>query len=300
MDDERVLSLMDRMRRSSVGGSLRNAAHRVRAASKDLLWSLCPAVYLSRWLDYRLKLDGSFWLFILGVNNSGTTVLAKILESHPAVRSLPGEGHFLTKALPMANRYGVARLFSSRPDVFRWTEESPADPALRARYDWSWYYPRRTGILLEKSPPNTLRARWLQTNFHPSRFISIFRHPYGVCEGIRRRIGRTIAEAAEHWHRANEYLLEDIPYLHRCLSIRYEGLCASPGEHLLKLAAFLDLEQAFDARALLSLDSPNIDNTQSALRNFNARSISRLSAQDISTINTIAGSLMEQLGYEQL
>jgi hypothetical protein len=274
--------------------------HGVGDVFRDMLWMLFPTQYLSRWVDRRLRLGENFWLFVLGVNNSGTTALAKILESHPSVRTLPAEGHFLTKALPRGIQYGVTRSFSLRCDVFRWTEESPSGPALRARYDWSWYYPHRPGILLEKSPPNTLRARWLQQNFEPSRFIAIVRHPYAVCEGTRRRLGRTIEHAAEHWRRANEYLFNDIPHLRHSLWFRYEDLCARPEEYLVKLASFLDLSQPFDTGVLASLDSPNIDNTQSPLRNFNSRSIGRLSHDDISAINGIAGALMERLGYECL
>jgi hypothetical protein len=280
------------------GGALQETAHRGRKAFKEMLWILCPGAYLPRWVDHRLQLEGSFWLFILGVNNSGTTALSKVLESHPRIRALPSEGHFLTNAFPRGKQYGVARSFSQRSDIFRWTEESPAAPALRARYDWSWYYPRREGILLEKSPPNTLRARWLQQNFKPSRFIAIFRHPYGVCEGIRRRIGHSIAQAAEHWRCANDYLLQDIPHLRQCLRVRYEDLCSDPETHLTRLASFLELTEPFDARVLNSLDSPNMDNTQSALQDFNAKSISRLSREDITTINKVAADVMERLGYD--
>ena len=61
----------------------------------------------ARWASARLDrimcADGAYWLFILGVNNSGTTILSKILETHPEIRTLPKEGQHLTTAFPKPN-----------------------------------------------------------------------------------------------------------------------------------------------------------------------------------------------------
>ncbi len=77
-------------------------------------------------------------------------------------------------------------------------------------YDWLDYYGPGPGILLEKSPPTAIRGRWLQATFPPSRFIAVTRHPDAVCEGIRRRTGLPIDQAAQHWLLGNELLLDDV------------------------------------------------------------------------------------------
>ncbi len=184
-------------------------------------------------LDRRLLHGHGFWLFILGVNNSGTTILTSTLETHPEIRSLPAEGQHLTTAFPRPDLLGVGRLWSSRMDIFRWREDFDPKPALQAKKDWSRLYPKRKGILLEKSPPNTVRSLWLQRNFEPSRFLSIVRSPYAVCEGIRRRKEYTIDQAALHWKTANQCLLDDLPCIEHQLLIKYEDLADDP-QHVIR------------------------------------------------------------------
>jgi hypothetical protein len=155
--------------------------------------------------------------------------------------------------------------------------------------------------LLEKSPPNALRSRWLQEYFRPSRFIAIFRHPYAVCEGIRRRDGHSIEDAARHWTRTYQQLLDDVNHLRYCLCITYEELCAEPWAHLHLMEQFLGLDVPFDRKII---EAPrrihNIDGAQQTIHNFNRRSLLQLSIGDIATIDRIAGPVMEQLGYQSL
>jgi hypothetical protein len=266
----------------------------------NLRWRTRMREELARWTENRLQLDSHHWLFVLGLNNSGTTLLVDLLKNHPAVRTLPNEGQYLTTALPLPRAYGVPRNYSRRLDIFHWTETSDPSPALRVQYDWALHYPARPGILVEKSPPNTLRSRWLQHNFRPSRFLAIVRHPYAVCEGTRRRDGHSIEEAAWHWVRSNECLLNDIEYLEQCLFFRYEDLCANPEDYLGKLEQFLGLDIPINRSVLTTpRNIHNIDSMPQKIRNMNERSLQQLSQADLATIDRIAGSLMERLGYEQ-
>jgi Sulfotransferase family len=206
----------------------------------------------------------------------------------------------LTSRLPLPRAYGVPRKFAQRLDIFHWTEANDPAPALRIQHDWARHYQRRPGILLEKSPPNTLRSRWFQHNFRPSRFLAITRHPYAVCEGIRRREGHSIEEAARHWTLANATMLDDITHLEHCLFVSYEDLCAHPQDYLTRLQAFLGLEIPFDPNVLATPRRiHNIDGTPERIRNFNERSRQELSARDVATIDRIAGPLMARLGYDR-
>jgi Sulfotransferase family len=266
----------------------------------ELRWRLSSPEARARWADERLALDGDYWLFLLGLNNSGTSILSRILASHPRVRSLPNEGQLLTPAFPSAPRHGVGRNWTKRPDVFRWTEASDPAPALRARFDWAYLFEPGPGILLEKSPPDTIRARWLQANFRPSRFVAVTRHPYAVCEGIRRRTGLAVEEAAQHWTRGNEILLEDVGHLERCLALTYETLTEDPEEELERVRSFLELEEPFDPDVVSApILMHNITGQAQPIQNLNARSLERLSPEDLAAIDRIAGPLMERLGYER-
>jgi Sulfotransferase family len=265
----------------------------------NLRWHWNGSDDLKQWTEQRLQPHQDPWLFILGLNNSGTTLLVDLLKSHPEVRWLPNEGQYLTDALPLPRAYDVPRNFSRRMDIFHCTEQTDPTPALRIKFDWSYYYQQRPGILLEKSPPNTLRSRWLQAHFQPSRFLAIIRHPYAVCEGIRRRGGQPIAEAALHWVRSHECLLDDMKHLQHCLCFRYEELCSQPEEHLKLIERFLGLGSPFNRDVLTTpRHIHNIDSTPQLIRNLNLRSLEQLSADDLAQIDRIAGPLMDRLGYE--
>jgi hypothetical protein len=279
---------------------LRRARYPWNALVHEVRWSMSSPEAINQWADQRLQIGHYHWLFIAGCNNSGTTLLRKILASHPFIRSLPREGQALTGALPIPTLLGVPRLFTKRLDVFRWTEEGHAELALRAKYDWARFFDRRPGNLLVKSPENTVRTRWLQRHFMPSRFIVFVRSPYAVCEGIHRRNDHSLDDAAEHWTKVNQCLLSDMPYLDHHLLLRYEEFCATPAESLKQLEDFLELGVPFREDALQLQKVHNIDNKASPIQSFNAKSLERLSRSGIDTINRIAGSVMEQLGYEQL
>jgi Sulfotransferase family len=266
----------------------------------NLRWHMMSRAEALDWTERRLMLEKHFWLFVLGLNNSGTTLIVDLLKTHPTMRWLPNEGQYLTRGLPLPRDFGVPRRFADRLDIFHWTEANDPAPAARIQYDWAAHYPQRPGILVEKSPPNTLRSRWLQHNFRPARFLAITRHPYAVCEGIRRREGHRIDDAARHWTMANEWMLDDIKHLEHCLYISYEDLCARPQDYLTRLQAFLGLEIPFDQQVLAKPRRiHNIDNAPELIRNFNERSLAQLSADDIATIDRIAGPLMERLGYDR-
>lgn len=263
-----------------------------------LHWMMSSPETIAEETDRRLGVDPYFWLFVLGVNNSGTTLLVRLLEAHPLIRTLRREGQYLTRSLPHPRDFGIRRLWATRLEQFRMTEDSPDEPALRTRYDWSLYYPRRPGILLEKSPTNTVRAPWLQKHFRPCRFLAIIRDPYAVCEGVRRREGHSIEDAATHWARANSCLLEDGPRLQHYLLIRYEDLCTDPQSELKRIEDFLELPTPFDA-GIVSKDFElhTLETPGSAIQSFNAKSLARLSADDIAAISKIAGPVMERFGY---
>ncbi len=276
------------------------SAFALRTRLHALRWAMMSPAARQRWVDERLRASESGWLFILGVNNSGTTLLANVLESHPDMRGLEREGQHLSRALPVASDYGISGLWTQRPDLFRWTEENDATPAVRATFDWARHYAPGRGMLIEKSPPNTIRSRWLQANFRPSQFLATTRSPYAQCEGAHRRAGHPIDVAAKHWAQANGWLLDDIEHLDRCLVVSYEGLCDHTEETLRRIESFLEVKP-FDRDTLTrDYSTRSIEGTPSPIRNMNDRSIARLSAADIDTINQIARGVMERLGYEVL
>jgi Sulfotransferase family len=271
-------------------------------ALHELRWRVSSREAIAERTERGLGLgEGDYWLFVLGLNNSGTSLLTRVLESHPRIRSLGAEGQLLTKALPSPEGYGVWRNWTKRLDVFHWTEESDPAPATRVRYDWAFYAEPGPGILLEKSPPNAVRSRWFQRHFAPSRFIAVVRSPYAVSEGIRRRTGLSIEDAALHWARGNETLLEDGSHLDHFLVLTYEGLCARPEEQLERVEGFLELETPFDRSVVAEpIVVREVGGKPRPILDRNAESIERLTPDEVETINRIAGPVMERLGYARV
>ena len=184
-------------------------------------------------------------------------------------------------------------------DVFRWDEDHDPRPAVQAKNDWRKLYSGNKGILLEKSPPNTVRSLWLQKNFRPSRFLSIIRNPYAVCEGItRRKKNYSMAQAARHWLVANECMLADLRHIRVNLLIKYEDLVENPEGWLTRMEDFLGLRTPFDRNAAGSVAAHSIEGSTMGLRNLNDESVSRLSPGDIEEINGYCGDLMRRLGYD--
>lgn len=279
-------------RRDPIG----RAARMARRVAHEVAWALAPGR-----ADERLGSAPRGWLFVVGVNNSGTTLLAKLLGAHPAIAALPTEGQYLTNALPRPERYRARRLWTERGSVFRAVGADDLDAdARRARHDWGRYWQGLEGArwLMEKSPPSCLRTRLLQANFAPATFVVLTRSPYAVCEGIVRRQGVSVARAAAHWDRAHRALLEDLPRLERARLVRYEALAAEPGRVLGELTAMLGLAPLPEAAWRGPHAVHNAAGEARPIADMNAGSLARLGPEDVEAITGICAETMAQLGYD--
>ena len=92
----------------------------------------------------------------------------------------------------------------------RLTEHSPLlthDSARRLRAQWGFRWDTRKRVLVEKSPPDLVRMRFLAAVFPPAWFALILRHPLSVC----RRVEWHMRLLCTHnWLNAYEWALEDV------------------------------------------------------------------------------------------
>ncbi len=150
--------------------------------------------------------------------------------------------------------------------------------------------------LVEKSPANTVRTRFLQAVFPLSSFVAIVRDGRAVAEGIRRKrnydperphlagLRTSLEEAAVQWTFANSQLLEDAKWLSRIHFVRYESLVARPQDTLGAVCDFLGLPRSGSDVAGFRTD-------------LNEIQIGRLSTSELREVESIQSALLETLGY---
>lgn len=269
---------------------------RVGYTKRALRWMWEGGEFSKHWQE---KAHNYKWIFVLGCSNSGTTLISDVLRLHPAISVLPWDGQTLTNALPKPAALGCPRLWTEPMDVFHLTEDDNRYNKARLVYDWISYKKQpSTKFILEKSPPNTLRSRWLQEVFGHCYFIGLVRNGYAVCEGIRRRDGHSLARCARHWNLSNKIMLEDSQFLNHFKLLTYEEFTRNPVAVLSSLVEFLDI----DKTPFLSIGDRkfvvhNVDGTPSQIKDFNAGSLSRLSDEDKATITLHAREMLERFGY---
>jgi hypothetical protein len=209
---------------------------------------------------------------------------------------MPAEGHRLTDQLLTPESIGIPRLYALRPDLFRMTERDGVNIDVdRIKRQWGHRFnDAARPILLDDSPPNAARCRWLQRHFEPASFLFLIRNGYAVSEGIRRRAGHTIDLAATQWVRSNQFMLEDLPHLERVHMLRYEDLSEKPDETLARTLLFLDVDPS---NFTVSGEVWRVHGRSRRVSNMNEESLDRLTQEDRIAIERAAGPLLREFGY---
>jgi Sulfotransferase family len=190
-------------------------------------------------------------VFIGGLHRSGTTPLARCLAAHPQVSGFAGtgveedEGQHLQTVYPAARVHGGPGRFALRPAAHL-TESSPLltpDTGARLLDQWRPHWDLSKPVLLEKSPPNLIMARFLQAAIPSSHFVMVVRHPAIVSLSTRKWARtRSLGALLDHWFQAHRLFEEDAAHLRRLLVVKYEHLVASPARVLAEIGEFLGLE----------------------------------------------------------
>ncbi len=189
------------------------------------------------------------FLFIGGLNRSGTSVLHRMVRAYPNVTGIRNsgvpedEGEHLQTVYPSADDFGGPGRFAFDPRAVM-DEHSPlVSDASRARLlaEWCEHFDLVKPVLVEKSPPNIVRARFLQALFPDAAFLFIVRHPAIVALAQHKRGGVPIETLLAHWAVAHKRLAQDLPALRQSLVIRYEDLVAAPTEAYARILRWVEL-----------------------------------------------------------
>ena len=201
------------------------------------------------------EFDQYKFIFLCGLHRSGTSPLFQILRKHPEISGFHDTGapedegqHLQTVFLP-GKAYGGPGHFGLMPEAHL-TEESDLvthENRHKLFEEWSRYWDLSRPYLLEKSPPNLVRTRFLQSAFPRSYFIVIVRHPVAVSLATRKWARGSVESLTKHWLRCHGLFELDHPYLHHVLVIKYEDLIRATEATLEQIYRFLELPSHFTA-----------------------------------------------------
>lgn len=192
------------------------------------------------------------FLFICGLHRSGTSLLHNILRDHPDISGFTNTGAPEDEGQHLQTVYPTGRA-SGGPGKFCFdtaahlTEASPlVNDANRTKLlaEWSRFWNLNKPILLEKSPPNVIRSRFLQAMFPNCYFIFIVRHPIAVSLATQKWSHTSIPELLQHWQKAYEIMQNDLPHISKKIVITYEELVQHPQESIRAVQHFMNITDA--------------------------------------------------------
>jgi hypothetical protein len=265
---------------------------------KDLAWLVQRRTFRGRVV--RL-LEQHRWVFLVGCNNSGTTLIHDVLAATGKFGFMPHEGQRYTDVLRRAHKRGFQRVWSEYVGELQMDERHPTTDVPRLLFDWlgELTQPLKP-MILEKTTANAVRMRWLQRAFPEAAFIGIVRNGYAVVEGIKRKGHKSADRGARHWKLVNEMMLNDAVHVKNFLLVRYEDFVASPQEALLRIAAFLEIPSDDVWTAYKRVYSSGPDESRTLVRDMNAESIGRLNHAEIQAVTREAGNVLARMGYARL
>lgn len=204
-------------------------------------------------------------VFVVGCPRSGTTLLQRMLDAHPAV-AIAGETHFVGRFWARRDTYGdldddaryeqLVRDITSMPE-FGEMDLNADEYQRRAlgikrscgslfRLLLELFQQRRGArVVGEKTPDHLVYAPVIAEFFPAARFIHIVRDPRAVVNSMRRVpwASRSVFHNAETWYKYMRYARRFPEALQRSfLTISYEALVRNPEDQLRSICRFLDLE----------------------------------------------------------
>lgn len=262
-------------------------------------------------------------IFVVGMNGSGTTMLADSLSKHPTLYMFPLESKVLPFFIAELDRFGDLTSPANRRRL--------ADEIGHTKPYWQAN--KKSALILddkeltdcgtfgdvvgriyrhlaaregknrwgEKSPMNVQHIRALAQHFPDAKFIHIIRDGRDAAQSFHRRWGFNPRHTIWRWKRA---VLDGCSQgaalgADRYLEVRYESLTAEPEIEMRRVCGFADLP--FDAAVLGSsmrhMDPRNqtarlgriVRNSEKWRAYFDSRQLAALEA--------LAGKVLADLGY---
>lgn len=266
--------------------------------------------------------------FIFGCPRSGTSLLTRMLDSHPNL-AIPYETHLYNRVYPLVRRYCdlsrprtrarlVAEILRTDP-LTKWSPRPSLAETLAAisRDDFHGIFEglmrawtRRQGKSRwgEKTPPHTLCWRTILAGFPDLQVIHLIRDGRDVALSHKAApFGpKHVYAVAQRWVQYLSAAEEAQAALgeRAFLSVRYEDLVAEPERELRRICTFLGegftpAMLAFHNDAITyPTDRRNFDNLRRPLLSDNTEKWRRrMSARELRIFEAVAGAELERYGY---
>lgn len=194
------------------------------------------------------------------------------------------EGQHLQDVYRPAEAFGGPGFFGFDCDSHLDESSELADKksARRLFTQWSEYWDLTKPVLVEKSPPNLVRTRFLQSLFPKVRFIVMIRHPIAVSYATRKWtnlvrylackvdssfsnpnilqrilskvifLREPICMLLSHWLVCHEKLIGDIKNVENIMVLKYERLTNNPSSTLQEVWDFIGLKSSETQREIKS------------------------------------------------
>lgn len=273
-------------------------------------------------------MSGDAPIFIVGCPRSGTGLLRDLLRSHPRI-SIPGESHFLPLLYhaygdPASEREArkLARVMLRMGWVRRWDIDVTVDDLCGCRsyremietLYRAWLRKEGKQRWGDKTPQYVLEIPLLRHLFPEAQLIHIHRDGRDVAlSWLKAPFGPSnVLAAARKWrhlvgvgHRACGELSA-----HRIHEVRYESLIENPRQVLGEVCEFLGEDfhdgmitpsfmERSDRPPIVGVRLPTYVSKTEIVRTNSYKWKQQMSAADRCRFESIAGEMLEELGYER-
>ena len=190
------------------------------------------------------------FIFISGLHRSGTSLFYKILNEQENFSGLTNtneiedEGQFVQSVYLPAYKFGGVGKFGFNEESQLNETSILINEKNRQKLfkEWSRFWNTEKKYLVEKSPPNIIRTRFLQEMFPNSYFINITRHPIATSLATKKWSKTSLDSLIDHWIVCHKIYNEDKKNLIRSINFKYEDLIDNPEKILKTISNFLKIK----------------------------------------------------------
>lgn len=190
------------------------------------------------------------FIFIGGLHRSGTSMVTKLIATSPiaSMHTLTfvseDEGQHIQTVYKAGQYFGGPGSFGFNKNCYLNERSQLLTPYRKFKIvdEWNRYWDSSKEFLIEKSPANIIRMRFLQEIVKHAHFIVIMRHPLVVALATKKWNDSSLESLIEHWLVIHKQLYIDKVHIKNCMILKYEELEAERTKNELAVFFGRDLQ----------------------------------------------------------